>query len=256
MSRSKQTNLSSLGVVQLTAHNPYVIAWWSAAFPGFGHMLLNMHLKGNLFFIFEIIINVHARLNEAMVASFEGHFELVRQELDPRWTMLYIPFYLFCIFDSYHSAININARCYIDRHQTLPQATFHINGFEVCSLERRSPLIASVASLFMPGLGQIYVCRHVPATALLIWTVIITYYSNDLTALQQLFDGHVDKARELINMEWLMFAPSLAFGTSYDALISAVAQNKLFIQQQDDLFRLHWPARPIIVPHTKTGDQP
>ena len=41
--------------------NPWVTAWWSAAFPGFGHIHLGVYLKGFILFFWEIIINVNGK---------------------------------------------------------------------------------------------------------------------------------------------------------------------------------------------------
>ncbi|MBU9723381.1 hypothetical protein [Bacillus alkalicola] len=38
--------------------NPWVPAWWSAAFPGMGHIMLGSYVKGFILFTWEFVINV------------------------------------------------------------------------------------------------------------------------------------------------------------------------------------------------------
>lgn len=35
--RRYSAHISIMGTTQIHLRNPYIIAWWSAAFPGFGH---------------------------------------------------------------------------------------------------------------------------------------------------------------------------------------------------------------------------
>ncbi|GMA63012.1 transposase [Alicyclobacillus fastidiosus] len=44
----------------------------------------------------------------AMVDTFSGHIELAKHDLHPRWMLMYIPVYLFGIWDSYQPAVDIN----------------------------------------------------------------------------------------------------------------------------------------------------
>lgn len=68
--RRYRAYVSSLGTTKLHARDPYVIAWWSAALPGLGHLLLSKYLRGFLLFIWEIFINVNAHINLAIMYSF------------------------------------------------------------------------------------------------------------------------------------------------------------------------------------------
>ncbi|CAM3169534.1 hypothetical protein [Sporolactobacillus spathodeae] len=231
---------SCLGIAQLYDRNPFVVAWWSAAFPGFGHMLLNMHLRGNLFFLFEILINVNAKLNLAMVYTFCGKFESAKNVIDTRWILLYIPFYFFCIWDSYRSAIDMNKLNDLAKDEKLTVQAMVIKNCDICFLDKRNPLIAAIYSLFMPGLGQIYTKRTIPAIALLIWTLVISYFSKDLEAVERLVSGDIIGATRIVDGEWLLFFPSLIFGASYDALASTVEQNHIFTLEQKQYLWNEW----------------
>lgn len=45
---------------------------WSIALPGFGQLLNRKYIKGILLIVLEVMINVMARLNVAIVHSFHG----------------------------------------------------------------------------------------------------------------------------------------------------------------------------------------
>ncbi|MFT8362516.1 MAG: hypothetical protein ABF608_04995 [Sporolactobacillus sp.] len=247
MSRYPKGTLSCIGTTQLYTRNPFVVAWWSAAFPGFGHMLLNMHLKGNIFFLFEIVINVNAHLNLAMVDTFCGNFSLAKDTLNTRWCLLYIPFYIFCIWDSYRSAVEINKLDYLSTNEPLDIQPVSLTNYETCFLDKRVPITAAMFSLFMPGLGQIYVRRTIPAIAILAWTLVITFYSRDLESLSLLFSWNVEEAKTVLDMEWLLFFPSLIFGASYDAYVSVFEQNDLFILAQRHYLLKQWQPKGFTV---------
>ncbi|WP_400246652.1 hypothetical protein [Niallia sp. JL1B1071] len=43
--RRFRAHVSVLGTTQIHLRNPYIIGWWIAAFPGFGHHLLSKNLR-------------------------------------------------------------------------------------------------------------------------------------------------------------------------------------------------------------------
>ncbi|SDE31824.1 hypothetical protein SPACI_049420 [Sporomusa acidovorans DSM 3132] len=45
-SRRNVAYVSILGITQMHLRNPWIIAWWSAVFPGLGHFLLSKYLRG------------------------------------------------------------------------------------------------------------------------------------------------------------------------------------------------------------------
>ena len=76
----KKDTLSPLFIVQpigtnlIYYKNPKMVAWWSAALPGFGHILLGQYIKGILLFVWEIVINVGSNLNLGLVSTLQGDF--------------------------------------------------------------------------------------------------------------------------------------------------------------------------------------
>ena len=71
--------VSLLGTTQLHLRNPYLIAFWSVAFPGLGHLLLSKYLRGFVLFIWEVFINYKAHINLLILYSFTGDFEKAKQ---------------------------------------------------------------------------------------------------------------------------------------------------------------------------------
>lgn len=97
-----------LGTTQIHLRSPSIIAWWSAAYPGFGHLLLSKYLRGYILFIWEVIVNVQANINLAIIYSFQGNIDMAIDALDTRWLLVYLPVYFFGIWDSNRTTVDLN----------------------------------------------------------------------------------------------------------------------------------------------------
>jgi len=64
-----------------------MVAWWSASFPGFGHLLLYKNTVGILLTLSEVFINSFACINIGMVYTFCGNFEMAKQVVQPLWVV-------------------------------------------------------------------------------------------------------------------------------------------------------------------------
>lgn len=256
MARRYKAVLNCFGTSQIHYRNPVVIAWWSSALPGFGHMLLNMHIKGNILFLCEIFLNVQSNLNLATVYTFTGEFDLAKHVLNTRLLIIYIPFYIFCIWDSYRSTVDLNKNFFLAEKEPFELPVFDMSAIEVCFLDKRVPWAAGVWSLLFPGLGQLYNRRIITAFALLIWMLIITYNSHYLDSIHLLFYGKPGEAKEILNMEWLLFFPSLVFGAAFDAYSKTVEHNKLFDSEQRAYLEKEWRSESTHISFIKKGEQP
>jgi hypothetical protein len=105
----------SLDVIHCTSRvnnirrqNSYMITWWSAVFPGFGHFLLNQYLRGTFLTLSEVIVNSLGHINQAMVYSFCGQFQLAKSILEPSWIFGYILIFFLSIWDSFRTAVYQN----------------------------------------------------------------------------------------------------------------------------------------------------
>jgi len=224
--------VSSMGTTQLHLRSPWIMAFWSLMFPGLGHLLLSKYLRGYLLLAWEIVINIQAHVNEAMFFSFIGKYEIAKNLLDIRWLLLYVPMYLFAIGDSYRTCVDINNNYILAARDETEFNIFKMNAIEINSLDKKSPWAAAAWSLLMPGTGQLAIHRIASAFFILIWWVIIVYYSNLLPAIHYTFIGDFSQATSAINIQWFLNIPSIYFFAIYDAYINTVEINKLFDWEQ------------------------
>lgn len=225
-------HVSQLGTTQIHLRNPYVIAWWSMAYPGFGHLLLSKYLRGMALFIWEMVINLNAHINLAIVHTFTGEFQQAKEVLDTRWLMLYLPTYFFAIWDSYRSTVDMNRITLLAQREGHRFNSFILGALEINYLDKRKPLSAMLWSFLMPGMGQLYIHRIVTAAFILIWMIVIAYYSHFVEGMNYIFMGEVQKATALFNKEWLLYLPSVYGFAMYDAYVNTVENNKLYIREQ------------------------
>ena len=235
-------HLTNFGISINHLRNPYIIGWWSATFPGFGHLLLGKYHRGYILFIWEIVVNVNANINLAMIYSFQGRIDMAKDVLDTRWVLMYIPVYLFAIWDSYRSAVDLNAISILAEHEGHRFNTFSIGTWGMNYLDKRNPVFAVFWSLFAPGLGQLYINQTITAFFLIIWCVIFFYFSNALEAVVLLFLGKIEGSKAVINPEWLLFLPSVYGFAAYCAYVNVVENNKLYEWEQRKYLRENYQA--------------
>lgn len=226
--RRYKAHVSSLGTTQLHLRNPYIIAWWSAAFPGFGHMLLSKYIRGYALFIWEVIVNLKAHVNLSMIYSFQGNIDMAKEVLDTRWLLMYIPVYIFGIWDSYRTTVDMNRAYVLAEWENHRYNSFTLGAFEINYLDKRNPVMAVIWSFFLPGLGQLYLHRILTAFFIIVWLVTFFYFSHALEAVSLIFLGKMKEATSVIKSEWLLFLPSHYGFATYDAYINTVENNKLF----------------------------
>lgn len=167
-----------------------------------------------------------------MVHSFCGDIALAKEALEPRWVMMYIPVYLFGIWDSYRTSIDMNKVYLLAEREDAPINSFTIGALEINYLDKRSPLMSVIWSLFMPGLGQLYIHRILTAFFAMVWTIVFLYYSKLLLGVHHLFHGDITGATAVLDPEWLLFMPSMWGFAAYDAYVNTVENNKLFDDEQ------------------------
>ncbi|QAA32573.1 hypothetical protein [Clostridium manihotivorum] len=224
--------LSILGTTQLHLRNPYIIAAWSVAFPGMGHLLLSKYLRGFVLFLWEVYINYKGHINLLILYSFIGDFEKAKQVADIRWMSLYIPTYIFAIWDSYRTTIDLNHAYILADREGGEIKPFKISAMEINYLDKRNPLVSAVWSLLVPGSGQLYLHRLITALFLVGWWIFICYDSNLLPAFHYTFLGDFTKSKNLLNMHWFLNVPSVYLFAVYDAYVNTVENNKLFDKEQ------------------------
>lgn len=222
---SYQTNLIHL-------RSPIVIALWSIAFPGFGHISVGSYIKGYLLVLWEIVVNTQSHLNLVILYSFTGRFAEAQAAINSRWLLLYVPIYLFTIWDSYRLTVELN-RLAVMADRTEQQVTpVVIGSFDINYLDKRSPLVAMVWSMLIPGTGNLYGQRLPTGFFLLLVWIFIVYQSHLMEALTYTFLGDFAQATAVANPEWLLFLPSIHYFGMYSAYVHIVEYNQLFDYEQ------------------------
>ncbi|MDI7741942.1 hypothetical protein QMK38_07995 [Lysinibacillus fusiformis] len=230
--RRYKAHVSTVGTTQLHLRNPYIIAWWSAAFPGFGHLLLSKYLRGYALFIWEILVNNMAHINHAIVYSFTGNMGMAKEVLEPKWMLLYLPVYIFGIWDSYRTSVDMNKVFILAERENADFNSYTIGALEINYLDKRRPIMAVLWSFFTPGLGQLYIHRVITAIFTMLFMIVFIYFSNVLVAVHYLFLGEIEQATRVLDPQWFLFMPSHIGFSVYDAYVNTVENNKLFESEQ------------------------
>ncbi len=254
--RRTRAYVSIMGTTQMHLRNPVVIALWSAIFPGLGHLLLSKYISGMILFSWEVFINLMSNLNMSIFYTFTGKFDLAKTVLDKQWLMLYIPTYLFAIWDSYRSTVDLNLQFVLAAREDAPVKPFAINTLGINQLDRSSPWVASVWSMISPGVGQLMIHRIVVAFFLLAWWIVVAYQSKLLPAIHHTLMGQFDLAKEVANKQWILNIPSVFFFALYDAYANVVESNKLFDWEQAKFLRSKYQDKNFRMPfHIKEKEE-
>ena len=236
-------HLSIFGTTQIHLRNPYLIAMWSVTFPGYGHLLLSKYLRGFALVLWELFINQCIQLNSAMVYSFMGDIDAAKEVLDIRYMHLYIPIYLFAIWDSYRSTVDLNKMYLLNESESPQVKHLTIKPLEINYLDKRSPIVAAFWAMTIPSVGQLYTHRIIGAFFTLIITVIFVHYSHFLEGFHYLLIGEIDQSTKVLNKQWLLYIPSFYFFTIYDSYINAVENNKLFEAEQKNYLKQQYQSK-------------
>ncbi|HEY5589103.1 MAG TPA: hypothetical protein VIK86_09140 [Candidatus Paceibacterota bacterium] len=255
--RRSIAHLSSFGITKMHLRNPFVIACWSIAFPGMGHMLLSQYLRGFILFFWELFINYKAHVNLLILYSFTGDFEKAKQVVDIQWLMLYIPTYVFAIWDSYRSTVDLNHLYMLATREDAAIEPFKIGAMDVNYLDKTTPWASAMWSLLIPGSGQLYTNRIITASFLVIWWIVVCYYSKILPSFHYTLLGDFARAKSVLNMQWFLNIPSLNIFSMYDAYSCSVDVNRLFESEQTKFLKKNYEDSSFIMPFKKNirGDK-
>jgi hypothetical protein len=145
---------------------------------------------------------------------------------------LYIPVYLFAIWDSYRSTVDLNKIHILAKRENSPNTMFNIGALEINYLDKRKPWLAMIWSMGIPSLGQLYVHRIVLAAFTLVMTVVIISFSHIVQGIHYLIIGDLSTSNSVLDAQWLLYFPSLYFFTIYDSYVATIENNKLFDDEQ------------------------
>lgn len=247
--RVNKMALTSHNILVLHKKSPWMPMWWSAALPGLGHICQGAYLRGLLLMSWEILINLKASLNLAILYTFTGNFALATQVLDIGWALFYGVIYCFSIYDSYRLSVETNSLAQLEHKQSDHYyKLFKLDTLGINYLNKKIPWVALAWSALLTGFGHLYNMKIFKAGILLGWAVAIIFLANINSAIAATFTGNFHRVEEIINYQWLLFFPSIYVFALWDSYNDAVEQNKLFNDMQKSYlkkkFSLHsLPAR-------------
>ena len=247
--------VSTLGITQLHLRNPFAVAWWSAAFPGLGHLLLSKYLRGYLLFLWELFVNVNAHINLALLYSFTGRFQMAKDVLDINWVLLYIPTYIFAVWDAYRTTVDLNQQYILAAREDAEVKVFNMSPIEINYLDKRTPWNAAIWSLMMPGLGQVLIHRIPTALFIIIGTIAIAQQSKVVPALHYTLLGQFDYAKSIINPQWFLNIPSVYLFAVYDAYVNTVSNNSLYDWEQVKFLKKNYQNENFNMPFKKADER-
>lgn len=246
--RRPRAHLSQFCITQLHLKNPWIVAFWSFAFPGCGHLLQGRLLKGMLLIIWELVVNTNAKVNLCILFSLIGQFEKASEVINTRWFLLYIALYVYAIWDSYRGTVDLNKQYLLADREDAPLKFAIFKTMDRNFLDKKIPWLAAAFALLSPGLGHLYVHKVITGLFFTAWTVLVIYMSHALPAVHYSFTGDFRQAHSILNMQWLMFLPSIYGLVLYDSYVSAVEYNKLFKKAQSRFLRDHYPCSKFKMP--------
>ena len=238
--RRPLATISVFGITFLHRQNPLMVAWWSIVFPGFGHYMLNQYVRATLFTLSELIINTLSHVNEAIIYTFCGKFEMAKSVIQIRWIYGYLAILFYAIWDSYRSTIVQNKMCELAELENEPLESNIIHPLEIQYLEQKSPYTAAVYSFFFPGLGQVYNHRFGLAFYAMFWWWVYVTLSHVYESLFFFLMGDMGQSISVLRPHWLLFMPSVLSGSMYHAFITAVEHNRLYkVEQKQHLIKTY-----------------
>lgn len=228
--------------------NPWIPLWWSAAFPGYGHCMVNYPLIGYSLIIFEFTINNLAKVNKAIYLSMLGDFQTAIDVIDLRFFYLYIGVYVFTMFDSYRRCVDMNNNYVLSFRTTTLTKTTKASSFSVNTLNKVSPITATYWEMIMPGLGSLYLNHLISFFFSIITWVITIGFSKFYVAVYYTCIGNFEKAKTILDPQWYLFIPSIYGGYVYFAYSQAVITNFQFKLSQSQFLRSEYQSASFNIP--------
>ncbi|WP_456274682.1 hypothetical protein [Bacillus sp. AK031] len=108
--------------------SPVAAAIWSACLPGFGQFYVRDYIIGIILVIWEIAVNVLAKINWSIYFSFTGELQKSLDVVDWGWGLFYPSVYVFNIWHAYDRARVINSELQ-ERGVPTPKQYSHLLGF-------------------------------------------------------------------------------------------------------------------------------
>ena len=246
--RRPKAAMSGYSINIFHQRNPLVVAWWSLAYPGFGHLRLISFGKGVFLFGGELLINTQAHINMAIIYSFTGNFAMAKQVLDTNLLLLYCGILVFGIWDSYRGAVEINKFSVLADHENAPMVPMIIESGWFNAWDKRNPWVAAAWAAMIPGTGHLYCLTLIPAVFLMIGGAGIIYLAHLLPAIGYTALGQFAQAKAVLDWQWLLNIPSFYCFSIFDAYAKTVEVNKIFDQEQAQFLRNNYQSPQFKMP--------
>lgn len=246
--RRVRAYISALGITHIHRRNPWLMAFFSFSFPGFGNLMLDRYLKAFTLIGWEVFINTQSKINLGIMYTLLGQFDKAKEVLDERWLILYVSIYLYSIWDSYRATIDINKQYILADREDAPVLHMKYSAWDINFLDKRPPWIALVWSALAPGLGHLYIHKVITGFFLFAATIGFMYLSHLPQAILFTMTGDFEQAIQVLDMQWALYLPSMYLFIFYDAYIAAVEYNKLFEKEQSKFLRQHYQSPNFKMP--------
>lgn len=220
--------IGAWNTLQLDYRNPYVVTFWSIAYGGLGHILLDRYFRGFILLAGEIFLNFASHLNMAIFYTLHGDFDSATRALDSRWFFLYLAVYSFAIIDSYRETLVINNTYRLADRENAPLKIFTLNSVSFSLLNSISPYFTALCSAVMPGAGCFVIQRMNRALYLMLLWTAVAYLSGIYVSSVHTFAGQFELAKQSLNIHWFMNVPSIWFFSVYEAYSCTLENNKLY----------------------------
>lgn len=238
--RRKRAHLSQMSTSHLHLRSPFIVAFFSFSYPGFGHLMQHRYLAAIILILWELFINNMANINLGIYYSLIGEFDKATEVLEERWLMIYVGIYMLGIWDSYRSTIDMNKQYILADREDSPLTPLAIGAWDINYLDKRNPLVALAWSALVPGLGHLYIHKVLIGFFVFGYTVAILYYGEIPLGIKHTMLGEFEQAKEVMNIQWLLYLPSIYLFIIYDAYTSAVEYNKLFEKEMSKYLRSNY----------------
>jgi hypothetical protein len=247
-SRRQRAHLSQFSTTILQNKNPWVVAFFSFSYPGFGHLILHRYVAGFILILWETYINGIAKVNLGILYSLLGDFDKAMEVLDERWFILYVGIYMFGIWDGYRSTVDLNKQYILADREDAPIPANVMGPFDLNFLDKRKPWVAVAWSALFPGLGHLYIHKVIVGFFIFGYTVVIMYFGMVPQGIHLTMIGDFDTAKDVLHMQWVLYIPSIFFFILYDAYASTVDYNILFEKEMAKYLRSNYQKKEFEFP--------
>ncbi|WP_207708793.1 hypothetical protein [Heliobacterium mobile] len=191
---------------------------------------------------------MESKLNLAILYSFTGQFSLAKETVNIRWLLLYAGVFVYALWDSYRSTVDLNKFTILAQREQSPIVPFKMDAIEINYFDKRNPWVAVAWSVFMPGLGHLYTHRLPTGFFVLVWWIAITYFSHLMEGVHYTAMGAFEQVKIIVDPQWLIFMPSIYCFAIYDSFVHTVEYNKLFEYEQAQFLRLKYQSKNFKLP--------